>query len=203
MKLSGVDALNIIVGFITIGTALAGMISTLFAILVGVLIFSWFAYYRIPWAHKTWKTEQVRESVQSFYSFSKLLHGAIVYSLVILIASSLTIGVIAKTGPSVLTSDTAEYVWNNKTWKTKGVSSTTIPQELAASKKEEQPLAVIVNNGILKATPMHESLTAIADSYGNAFFQYATVVFLFALVAAIGLYPMEMLANARGEHSGD
>lgn len=203
MKLAGIDILNIIVGIFTIGTALAGMINTTFAVLIGALMLSCFAYYRIPWAHKTWKIEHIKESVRSFHSFSRLLHAAIVYSLTALIASSLAVGLITKAGPSVLASDTAEYVWNNKTWKTKGISSSTVPQELAASKKDEQPFAVIVNNGLLKATPMQESLGAIADNYGNVFVQFAAVVFLFAFVAAIGLYPMEMLASVRSENADE
>ena len=195
MKLSGVDTLNIAVGVFTIGTMLTGMISTSHAVLVGVLIISLFSYYRVPWAHKTWLTEQVNEPVRVFCSFSKLLHAAIVYSLAVLIASSLTVGVIAKAGPTVLANDTADYVWTNKLWKTKTVSSSTVPQELAGTKRDEQPFAVVIDGGTLRAAPLRESLTAIAGNYGDTFVQYAAVVFLFALVAAISLFPMELLAN--------
>jgi len=200
MKLSAADMLNFVIGILTIGTTLAGMINTPFSIMIGVLIISWLAYYRIPWAHKGWKDNVFKESAMPFYSFSRILHSAIIYSLIVLIASSLAVGLITKAGPSLLANDTAEYVWNNETWPTKGISSSTIPQELAASKKNQQPFAVIVNNGLLKATPLQESLGAIAENYGNAFVQFAAVAFLFALTAAIGLYPMEIIANLRIEN---
>lgn len=197
MNIGAMDKLNIVVGLVTVISTFSGMLSILYAITIVILILAWLAYHKIPWAHKGWRSETVLESVKPFYSFSRVLHSVIAYSLVTLITFSLLIGFATKSGPSVIAKDAAEYVWNNNAWSAKTIKSSTIPPELSKSKKEDQPYAVIVDKAVMKAAPLSETLTAIAEKYSGIYAQLGGVLFLFVFVTGIVLYPTEMLAEAR------
>ena len=197
MKLTSLDFLNIAIAVFTLGSLLTGMLSGFYSSVVMVLIIVWFVYYRIPWAHKKWKTELISDSVIDFHAYSKLLHAAIVYSLVILIVTSLLAGFITKSGPKVLANHTAEFVWANTSWGTTSISSSNVPNELKKVKKEDQPYAIIIEKNSLKAMPLHKILSQIASTYSSTFVELGSVLFLLIFVIGIVLYPTEMLANAR------
>lgn len=167
-----------------------------------ILIVSWLVYHKIPWAHKGWKSEKVVESVKSYYSFCRVLHGIIIYILVALIAFSLVVGCVIKLGPSAIAHDAAEYIWNNNSWKSKTIESNTIPPELNSQKKENQPYAVIVDNTIMKAAPLGETLSTVAEAYSGWYAQLGGILFFFVLVIGIVLYPTEKIAEAIHKNGG-
>jgi|GEM_PF-5482316 len=197
MKLSAPDILNIGVAVFTIASMMTGMLSTFYSVVVVILVVVWFSYTRLPWAHRKWKTEGIGESVREFYTYSRILHAVIIYSLVVLIATSLLVGFSIKSGPKLLASRTAECVWNNTSWGTNVIQSSNVPQEFKPSKKEDQPYAVIIDQNMLRAVPLQQTLAIIATNYSDTYDQIGGVLFLFICVIGMVLFPTEILAEAR------
>lgn len=202
MNFSIMDKLNLVVGTLTVGGFFSGMLNLFYVVSVVVLIIVWFSYHQIPWAHKKWKTETILDSVNKFYSYSKVLHSIIVFSLAGLIGMSLIVGVATKSGPGIVASDTAEYIWNDGGWKTKVIESQAIPKEFKSIKRDDQPYALIIEKTGIKAVSLRETLSVLAGRYSSIYGQLAGVVFFFILVTGMVLFPTEMLAEARNRKEG-
>lgn len=196
MKIGAMDTLNYVVGILTLATTIMGLLSGLYAAAIILLIASWFAYHKVPWAHRSWITETIIDDTKTFYAFASLLHVFIVYSLAFLIVISLLVGFATKTGPGLISKDVAEHVWNNK-WTTKVIEAKSIPPELQKIKREDQPYAFIIDSAAIKAAPLNQALTDIANRYSSVYVQLGAVLFFVVIVTGIVLYPTEMLAEAR------
>ncbi len=197
MRLGGMDILNSIVGLLAITSTLTGILSVMYAVSIVIFVISWILYHRIPWTHKRWKSEAIMESVKSFYSFARIFHAGITYSLITLIFLTLLVGLTAKSAPSMLANDVAEYVWSSNGWNVNTITSSTIPSEFATVKKDDQPFAVILDKTTIKAAPLRKILYKIVEKYNGIYVQMGSILFFVIFVICMVLYPTELIADAR------